>query len=104
MGQLDKGGHYKDLKKTITVVIAEFLLLPKENEDCINRFRWYNIDNGAMLTDAQEIIIIEMPKLPKDDDGTRFWQWLRFLGLRRGRKRQYQYEECDREPSQAERG
>ena len=54
-----------------------------EHEDCVNRFRWYNINNGAMLTDAQEIVTVELPKLPKDDDGTRFWQWLRFLGLRR---------------------
>ena len=57
--------------------------MPKENKDCINRFRWYNIDNGAMLTDVQEIVTIEMPKLAKDDDGTRAWPWLRLLGLRR---------------------
>ena len=72
-----------DLQRTITIVIAEFRLLPKENKDCINRFRWYNIANGAMLTDAQEIVTIETPKLAKDDDGTRSWQWLRFLELRR---------------------
>jgi len=59
-------------------VIANFVLL-KENKDCANRFQWYNKDNGTLLTNVQEIDVLELPKLPKEDDGSRLWRWLRFF-------------------------
>jgi len=66
------------LNRTITVVIADFELL-KENNDCTNRFKWYNISNGTLLTNAQEIDVLELPKLPKEDNGKELWRWLRFF-------------------------
>ena len=43
---------------------------------------WYNINNRTLLTDAQEINVLELPKLPEVDDGTKLWQWLKILKLR----------------------
>ena len=62
-------------------VITSYPLIT-ENRDCFNRFRWYNIGNGALLTDAQEINVLELAKLPENDDGSKLWQWLKLLMLR----------------------
>ena len=81
-GQLDIGKGYGRLNRTISVIITNFVLI-EENEDCFNRFRWYNISNGTQLTDAQEINVLELKKLPEKSDGTRLWRWLKLLALRR---------------------
>ena len=47
-----KSSELRDLNRTVSVIITDFALL-KENNDCVNRFRWYNMDNGTMLTDVQ---------------------------------------------------
>jgi len=82
VGQLGIGEDYSKLKRTISIIITDFVLIT-ENSDCFNRFRWYNIDNRTMLTDAQEINTLELAKLPETDDGTKLWQWLKLLMLRR---------------------
>jgi predicted transposase/invertase (TIGR01784 family) len=79
--QLTHGEPYSALNRTISVVIADYVLFD-ENADCFNRFKWYNPDNKTLLTNAQEINILELPKLPMEDDGTRRWQWLKLLKLR----------------------
>jgi len=80
-GQLKAGEAYSKLHRTVSVVITDFIFI-KDNEDCFNRFMWYNIDNGILLTDAQEINTLELPKLPDTDNGTKLWQWLKILKLR----------------------
>ena len=80
-GQLNKGFDYERLYRTVSVVITNFVLIT-ENMHCINRFRWYN-NEGVLLTDAQEINTLELAKLPETDDGTKLWQWLKLLILRK---------------------
>jgi predicted transposase/invertase (TIGR01784 family) len=81
-GQLKKGQEYIDLNKTISIVITDFVLLD-ENPDYFNTFRWYNHENGTLLSDMQEIDILELPKLTESDDNTQLWQWMKLLKLRR---------------------
>ena len=76
--QLKRGGKYEELNRTISVIITEFELF-KDNEDCHNRFLWYNPTNGVSLTDVQEINTLELEKMPESNDGTKLWLWLRFL-------------------------
>ena len=66
------------LNRTITIVVATFDLI-EENRDCFNRFQWYNITDGTMLTNAQEIDVIDLSKLPQENDGSELWKWLRFF-------------------------
>ena len=66
------------LNRTISVIITEFILF-RDNDDCHNRFLWYNPTNGVLLTDAQEINTLELEKMPESNDGTKLWLWLRFL-------------------------
>jgi predicted transposase/invertase (TIGR01784 family) len=83
-GQLKHGKGYIALNRTISVIIMDFVLFDK-NADCFNRFQWYNKANGTLLTTAQEINVLELPKLPQKDDGTKRWQWLKLLKLVRCR-------------------
>ncbi|MCL1896111.1 MAG: Rpn family recombination-promoting nuclease/putative transposase [Clostridiales bacterium] len=76
--QMKRGGIYEDLNRAISVVITGFTLF-EGVEDCHNRFMWYNPDNNVILTDAQEINTLELTKLPEANDGTRLWEWLRFI-------------------------
>ena len=81
-GQLNSGEEYSELHRTISIVITNKNFL-KENKDYINRFRWYNLSNECLLTDAQEINTLELEKLSSIDDGTKLWTWMKFLKARR---------------------
>ena len=76
--QMRKGNKYWMLNRTITIVVADFILID-ENKDCFNQFRWYNSKNDTLLTSIQEIDVLELPKLPIEDDGSNLWKWLMFL-------------------------
>ena len=80
--QMKRGEEYKALNRTISVVITDFTLI-KENGCWHNRYGWYNAKDGSLLTDAQEIFVLELPKLPEEGDGTRLWNWLKLLKMRR---------------------
>jgi len=81
-GQLGRSEEYKKLNRTISIVITDFVLLD-ENPDYFNTFRWYNHRNRTLLSDMQEINILELPKLPESDDNTQLWHWMKLLKLRR---------------------
>ena len=75
--QLSKGGEYYELNRTISIIITDHVLL-RENQRYSNKFMWYNKFNELLIND-QEIIVLELPKLPPDDDNTKLWNWLKFL-------------------------
>ncbi|MCL2051894.1 MAG: Rpn family recombination-promoting nuclease/putative transposase [Lachnospiraceae bacterium] len=39
----------------------------------------YDIENKVEITDLIEINTLELEKLPKVEDGTKLWNWLKFL-------------------------
>ncbi|MDR0596162.1 MAG: PD-(D/E)XK nuclease family transposase [Clostridiales Family XIII bacterium] len=45
--------------------------------------KWYNKDNGTLLSDMQEIHTLELPKLPDASDDTQLWRWLRLMKARK---------------------
>jgi predicted transposase/invertase (TIGR01784 family) len=44
-----------------------------------NRFMLYNPGNGALFTDLLEVDTLELPKLPKEGDGTKLYWWGKFF-------------------------
>jgi predicted transposase/invertase (TIGR01784 family) len=77
-----KAGHnYDQLRQTITMVIADHVLLPEE-EDYLNTYELRNRKTGRLFTDLQQYVIVELPKLPEEDDGRPLWPQLRFLKCR----------------------
>jgi predicted transposase/invertase (TIGR01784 family) len=79
--QMKAGYDYDHIRPTITVVIANYILLPEE-EDYMNTYELRNRKTGRLFTDLQKYIILELPKLPEKDDGEAVWPHLRFLKSR----------------------
>jgi predicted transposase/invertase (TIGR01784 family) len=49
-------------------------------KEYLNRFRFYNPDNGLCFEKIpEEIYIIELPKVPEESDGRAVWDWMKFL-------------------------
>jgi predicted transposase/invertase (TIGR01784 family) len=79
--QMKAGYDYGQIRPVITVVIANYILLPEE-EDYINTYELRNRKTGRLFTDLQKYVILELPKLPDEDDGQAVWPQLRFLKSR----------------------
>ena len=77
-GQLKRGDSYFDLKKSVSIIIADFKLI-NDNNDYHNIYQLYNPENNSKFTDIIEFHILELPKLPKNSDDTMLWNWLKFL-------------------------
>ena len=59
--QISSGDGYNLLKKTISLVILDYNLF--KVEPVHTTFRFYDRENETELTDAQEVHIVELPKL-----------------------------------------
>jgi predicted transposase/invertase (TIGR01784 family) len=80
--QMRSGFTYEALRQTISVVIANHTLLPRERSYmnyCELRIR----ESGNLFTDLQQYVILELPKLPEEDDGQPVWPYLQFFKCRR---------------------
>ena len=82
--QLKRGGYYKDLKKTIGIIITNYEVKElKEIEELDTKWQIIEAKNGKkLLTDDLELRIIEIPKaerILKKDKCNRIAQWLMFL-------------------------
>ena len=76
--QMKAGYDYDRIRQTITVLITDHILLPDE-EGYMNTFELRNSKTGRLFTDLQKYVILELPKVPKEDDGHPIWPQLQFL-------------------------
>jgi predicted transposase/invertase (TIGR01784 family) len=77
--QIGKSELYNVIQKVICVCISDYELFPGV-EDYLNNFRFYNRKNGLCFEDIpEEVYTLELPKAPERPDGTRGWEWTRFL-------------------------
>ena len=77
--QLKKGQEYKELEKTIVILIANFAI--KGLEDLKYHTEWKIMDKETqkvILTDKFELRIIELPKI-KEEEQEELIDWLFFL-------------------------
>jgi predicted transposase/invertase (TIGR01784 family) len=77
-GQITKGDEYGILKRAISIVITDYVLLPEE-EQYHNAYRWLNVKTHRAFTDLIELNTLELPKLPQQADKSALWDWMRFL-------------------------
>jgi predicted transposase/invertase (TIGR01784 family) len=78
--QVGSGDRYKAIMRSISVMIVNFTLLKNEAPNRYrNVFRFLNTESHEPFTDLQEIVILELPKVPDEDDGTILWPWLKFF-------------------------
>jgi predicted transposase/invertase (TIGR01784 family) len=76
--QMKAGFEYDRIHQTITVLITDHILLPDE-PDYMNTIELRNSKTGRLSTDLQKYVILELPKVPAEDDGSPIWPQLQFL-------------------------
>jgi predicted transposase/invertase (TIGR01784 family) len=76
--QIAVGVPYKNIKRVISVLIADFPLI-RETADYHTDFLLRNEDGSIIWTDALAFHIFELGKIPRNEDGRKVWRWLKFL-------------------------
>ncbi|GHT94783.1 hypothetical protein FACS1894141_2110 [Spirochaetia bacterium] len=79
--QMKAGYDYQKIQQTISVVICDHVLL-KDETGYLNTYELRNVKSGNRFTDLMKVIILELPKVPKEDDGTAVWPWMQFFKSR----------------------
>lgn len=77
--QLIKGDEYRNLRRSISIVIAAQGKIVTDNERYINQYRFRTKTGDSEISDRAEINILELDKLPYQSDNTELWDWCRFL-------------------------
>ncbi|GHU80829.1 transposase [Clostridia bacterium] len=79
--QIGKGKSYDDIQKVISLIITDYIFI-EENDVYHNQYYLYDKKTGSQFTDIVEVDTLELPKLPKQEDGTELWDWMQFLNAR----------------------
>lgn len=78
--QIKEGDNYDKLQKCIHVSILDHILIPDDAE-CYRRICFCDTKTGKEYSDNMEIHILELPKLPPEQQNeSDLMQWMRFLG------------------------
>ncbi|GHV81513.1 transposase [Spirochaetia bacterium] len=72
--QMHTGDDYQKIQPIISVLILDHTMFPDE-PDYLNTYEFRNIKSQQPFTDLQKVITLELPKLPKTDDGCPVWPW-----------------------------
>jgi predicted transposase/invertase (TIGR01784 family) len=80
--QLGEGEDYENIKKVISIVVADFCLIEGGDEKRYHhQYRWYDSVDETYFGDVAEIHVLELPKLPAASDETPAWDWVKFIGV-----------------------
>jgi predicted transposase/invertase (TIGR01784 family) len=78
--QMEAGTRYDGIQEVIGVLILGWTLLKDEDPGRYkNTYRFLNTESHKTFTNLQNFIILELPKVPEKDDGSRLWPWLKYL-------------------------
>ena len=79
-GQVKTGDPYDTLKSCIHVSILDFIYFP-EDAKCCRKIAFFDTENGKQYTYLMESYILELKKLPPEDQNEKgVIRWMRFLG------------------------
>ena len=78
--QIKTGDSYDILKPCIHVSILDFIHFPHDTK-CCRKIAFCDVENGKQYTNLMEIYILELKKLPAEDQNEAgIIRWMRFLG------------------------
>ena len=78
-GQIKKGESYEVLKLCIHVSILDFIHFPQDGR-CYRKIALCDVETGEQYTDLMELHILELKKLPEEDQNEEgIIRWMRFL-------------------------
>ena len=75
--QVHAGDSYKKIEKVITILITDFTLI-KDSPAYKNRYQ-FRSEEGSVFSDTMEIVVLELPKIPKESDQSALYNWLQFF-------------------------
>lgn len=79
-GQIQKGDDYDKLQKCIHVSILDFIHFPQDQR-CYRKITFCDVETGEQYTDLMELHVLELKKLPPEDQNEEgVIRWMRFLG------------------------
>lgn len=79
-GQVKTGDPYDTIKPCIHVSILDFICF-REDAKCCRKIAFCDTETGKQYTDLMEIYILELKKLPAEDQNEAgIIRWMRFLG------------------------
>lgn len=73
-----EGASYKDIKKNVSIIIAAEHNINKDGR-YFHKYNMRDEQDNSLFTDLLEVDLLELKKLPKNNDGTRLWDWLKFI-------------------------
>jgi predicted transposase/invertase (TIGR01784 family) len=76
--QVVSGDDYEDIRRVISVIITNHPVIPEDGA-YHHRYTLYDPETRSEFTDLIEVHVLELPKLPKEDDGSDLWTWMKFL-------------------------
>jgi len=79
--QMVSGDKYQDIKRVISVTITNHIII-LEDGVFHHRYTLYDPETRSEFTDLLTVHILELPKLPPEDDGSELWWWMKFLTVK----------------------
>jgi len=76
--QIGSGDDYDIIKRVISIIITDEPLIP-DSPTYHHRFTFYDPESGVEFSDIVEINSIELGKLPDTTDGTKLYDWAKFI-------------------------
>jgi predicted transposase/invertase (TIGR01784 family) len=70
--QIKSGDDYGKIHQAINIAICDHVFLD-DTDSYLNTFTINNVKTGEPFTDLVKYVIIELPKVPKEDDGNSIW-------------------------------
>jgi predicted transposase/invertase (TIGR01784 family) len=79
--QIGSGSAYETINRVISIVITDHVLI-NEDDAHHHRYTLYDPETRSEFTDLLEVHTLELPKLPKIEDGSDLWNWMKFLNVK----------------------
>ncbi|GHU52481.1 hypothetical protein AGMMS49975_08360 [Clostridia bacterium] len=73
---------YAKIQRVISLIITDHTLI-NDSPKYHNRYTLRDPETGSEFTDLIEVNVLELPKLPPAEDGSKLWEWMKFLDARR---------------------
>ena len=77
--QLDANERYENLRRSIVIFILDHKFF--DDDECFNSFR-LRTKSGKELTEALEVNILELPKVPKNHSDNPLYDWADFFNAK----------------------
>lgn len=80
--QLSSGVSYSVIERVISIIIADFKFVD-DSSAYHHTYHFYDKVNDSLFTNLIEIVTLELPKLPEQEDGNDIWEWAQFFKAER---------------------